>query len=237
MTLMGFRILPLCMPLALVSLHFACAAQTMKRKYLRIILPITDGAVGVILCSFFLIPAWKMNGLYISNVLNGVICFLVVLIAAWIPRKRCPRNLEDLMLIPEGFGAAENDRLDITVREIGQVVSVSAQVIDFCRGRGVDGRRAYLAGLFLEEMAGNVVSHGCSKDNKDHSVDIRVVHKDNDIILRIRDNCRAFDPSERAMITEQRDFGKNVGIRIVYGMAREVTYQNLLGMNVLTVSI
>ncbi len=171
----------------------------------------------------------RINSLFSVN--------LVVLIAAWIPLKRCPRSLEDLMLIPDGFGAAENDRLDITVREIGQVVSVSAQVIDFCRGRGIDGRRAYLAGLFLEEMAGNVVSHGFSKDNKAHSVDIRVVYKNNDIILRIRDNCRAFDPSERAMITEQEDSGKNVGIRIVYGMAREVTYQNLLGMNVLIVSI
>ena len=29
----------------------------------------------------------------------------------------------------------------------------------------------------MEEMAGNVVRHGFSKDNKRHSADIRVVHK------------------------------------------------------------
>lgn len=31
--------------------------------------------------------------------------------------------------------------------------------------------------------------------------------------------------------------GKNVGIRLVYGIADDVSYQNLLGMNVLTIRI
>lgn len=31
--------------------------------------------------------------------------------------------------------------------------------------------------------------------------------------------------------------GKNVGIQLVYSIAREVRYQNLLGMNVLTILI
>ena len=30
----------------------------------------------------------------------------------------------------------------------------------FCREHGVDMRRSYLAGLALEEMAGNIVAHG-----------------------------------------------------------------------------
>lgn len=33
---------------------------------------------------------------------------------------------------------------------------------------------------------------------------------------------------------EMTDSGKNVGIRLIYRIADEVSYQNLLGMNVLT---
>ena len=33
------------------------------------------------------------------------------------------------------------------------------------------------------------------------------------------------------------EMGKNVGIRLVYGMTRDVSYQNLLGLNVLTMRI
>ena len=48
MTVMGYRILPLCMPWSLMSLHFSCFAQTSERKKLAFILPIIDGAVGVV---------------------------------------------------------------------------------------------------------------------------------------------------------------------------------------------
>ncbi len=237
MTVMGFRILPLCMPLAMVSLHFACYAQTAEKKALSIILPIVDGAVGVVLFSFLLIPALKMNGLYISNVLNGFLCAAVILINAWIELKRFPRSLEDLLAIPGHFGAAEDARIDISVRSMDEVMDVSRQVIEFCGRRGIDRRRAYFAGLCMEEMAGNVVAHGFPKDKKKHSVDIRVVHSGETIILRIRDNCIAFNPSEHARVMQTGDMVKNVGIRLVYSIAAEVSYQHLLGLNVLTIRL
>ena len=68
----------------------------------------------------------------------------------------------------------------------------------------------------MEEMAGNVVRHGFSKDNKRHSADIRVVHKGDEIILRIRDNCSAFNPSEYHKVMEMDADGKNVGIQLVF---------------------
>ena len=237
MTVWGFRILPLCMPPAMWSLHYACYAQTSEKKVMSTVLPIVDGFVGVVLFSFILIPTLKANGLYISNVLNGALCAAVILAGAWIALKRFPRTLEDQMAIPEGFGAAADERIDITVRNMDEVVNVSRQVVDFCRERGIDRRRSFLAGLCMEEMAGNIVTHGFTKDQKKHSIDIRVVHKGDDIILRIRDNCKVFNPSERAQLMDPGDMGKNVGIRLVYGMATSISYQNLLGLNVLTMRI
>ena len=237
MTVMGFRLLPLCMPLAMVSLHFASYTQVTEKKPVSIVLPIVDGAVGVTLCSFLLIPAMQMNGLYLANILNGVICFLVILAFAWLDLKRCPRSLEDLMAIPARIGVPESDRIDISVRSMEEVMDVSRRVIAFCEEHGVDKRRSYLAGLCMEEMAGNVVGHGFTKDKKQHSVDIRVALKDEQIVLRIRDNCRAFNPADYARAMDPDDEGRNVGIRMVYRMAADVSYQNLLGMNVLTMRI
>lgn len=238
MTVMGFRILPLCMPLSLWSLHYASYAQTMEKKAISIIIPIIDGMVGVVLFSFLLIPTLQNTGLYIANVLNGVLCFLVILISAWLTLKRFPRTMEDYLAFPKGFGAEEDERIDITVRNIDEVMNISQQVIAFCEKREIDRRRAFMAGLCMEEMAGNVVTYGFKEDGKDHSVDIRVVHsRDDEIILRIRDNCKAFNPSEHAKMMDPGEEGKNVGIRLVYNVAKSVSYQNLLGMNVLTIKI
>ena len=237
MTIMGFRILPLCMPPAMLSLHYAAYTQAVEKKAMSIILPVIDGMVGVVIFSFLLIPLMKMNGLYISNVLNGALCATVITVGSWLSLKRCPRTLEDLMAIPKQFGATEEERIDITVRNMDEVIHISRQVMDFCKNRGIDKRRTFLAGLCLEEMAGNVIAHGFTKDQKKHSVDIRVVHSKDEIIMRIRDNCKAFNPTEYTGKMKMDELGKNVGIHLVWQMASSISCQNLLGMNVLTMRI
>ena len=236
-TVMGLRLLPLCMPLALWSLTYVPYAQAAGKRVISMVLPIVEGMAGVVTCSIFLIPVMQMNGLYISNILNGVICFLVTLIGAWIVLKRFPLGMEDMMAIPKHIGVGPDERIDISVTNEKEVANVSLQVDEFCRKRGIDKRRAFFASLCLEEMAGNIVEHGFTKDRKRHNIDIRVVHKDNRIILRIRDNCIRFDPSERHKSMQPDEYGKNIGIRLVYGIADEVKYQNLLGMNILTIRL
>ena len=56
-------------------------------------------------------------------------------------------------------------------------------------------------------------------------------------ILRIKDDCVPFDPTERQKMADAEDKTKNIGIRMVFRMASEVRYQNILGLNVLTVRI
>ena len=237
MTVNAFRIISFCMPLSIISLTFAAYAQSMEKKTLSILLPIVDGVVGVVLFSFILIPGLKMDGLYIANILNGVLCFAVVFFMAWRERKKMPKNLEQLMAIPDSFGAAENERIDITVRSTEEVVDISSQIIDFCNERGIESRRAYFAGLCMEEMAGNTIIHGFENSKKHRSVDIRVVLDGEDIILRIRDNCSAFNPLEFVQAMDSDNSGHNIGIQLAYKLAKDVNYQNLLGLNVLQMRI
>ena len=237
MTVWGFRILPLCMPLSTICMHFTCYGQTSGKMGLVYLLAILDGVICVAGFTALLIRWLGMNSVYVANVLNGVVTTLVIIGFAWIRKKHFPRNMDELMVIPDDFGAPESERLDLSIRSMEDVVSVAERVQSFCLERGIDARRAYLAGLSMEEMAGNIVDHGFTKDKKKHSVDVRVVRKDEDVILRIKDDCVPFDPGERRKLKEGDDVAKNIGIRMVYKIARDVQYQNILGLNVLTLRI
>ena len=237
MTVWGLRLLPLCMPLSIILMHFISYSQSFGRTGLVYLLAALDGVICVAGFTALLIRFIGMNSVYISNFLNGVVTTLVIVGYAWIKKKRFPRNMDELMVVPDDFGARADERLDLSVRSMEDVVSVAERVQTFCLARGVDARRAYLAGLSMEEMAGNVVDHGFRKDDKSHSVDVRVVHKDDVVILRIKDDCVPFDPGERQQLTEGDDITKNIGIRMVFKIARDVQYQNILGLNVLTISI
>jgi anti-sigma regulatory factor (Ser/Thr protein kinase) len=130
----------------------------------------------------------------------------------------------------------EDIQLYMTVRP-DEAVEASRELRSFAEEHGINKRIAYRTALCMEEMAGNIVTHGFTKDKKRHSADIRVVHKDDSILLRIRDDCTAFNPTEYHKVMKMDEDGKNAGIQLVYGIAREVQYQNLLGMNVLTILI
>ena len=237
MTVWGLRLLPLCMPLSIIYMHFVCYGQASGKQGYVYLLSLLDGVVCVVAFAALTIRALRMNGVYLASFFNGIVTTLVIVGYAWLKKKRFPRSMEQLMVIPDGFGAPESERMDLSVRSMEGVVTVSQQIQSFCLAHGVDKRRAYLAGLSMEEMAGNIVEHGFGKDRKSHSVDVRVVHKDNDVILRIKDDCARFDPGEQQKLAEGDDVTKNIGIRMVFKIARDVQYQNMLGLNVLTIRI
>ncbi len=237
MTVWGFRLMPLVMPIAVIAMHGNCYAQTSGKIVLVHIMSAMDGVVGVVLTSLLLLPLFSINGYYLANILNSAITVLIVVIYSIIKNRRFPRSMDELMVIPKDFGFAEDERMDLSVTTMEQVQTVSQSVIDFCEKRGIDKKRSFLAGLCLEEMAGNVIDHGFKMKHGPHSVDIRVVHTDGSMILRIKDDCVPFNPAERKEIMDPEDQAKNIGIRIVYGMAEKVDYQNILGMNVLTIHI
>ena len=237
MTVRGLRILPLCIPFSIIYMHFNCYGQASGKQGLVHVLSALDGVICVAGFTALLIGAMGVDAAYIANVLNGVVTTLVIVGYSWLKNRRFPGNMEQLMVIPESFGAAESERLDLSVVSMEEVVRIAEQVQKFCLSRGIDERRAYLSGLSMEEMAGNIVDHGFKKDNKRHSVDVRVVHKDGGVILRIKDDCVPFDPGERRRLAEDGDITKNIGIRMVFRLASEVKYRNILGMNVLTIRI
>ena len=237
MTVWGLRILPLCMPLSIICMHFTCYGQASGKTGLVHLLSLIDGVVCVAGFTALLIRLIGMNSVYFANVLNGIVTTLVIIGYAWLKNKRLPRNMEELMVIPDGFGVPESERMDLSVSSMNGVVGVSEQVQRFCLDRGIDARRAYLAGLSMEEMAGNIVEHGFEKDSKKHSIDVRVVYKDGEVILRTRDDCVPFDPGERQKLAAGDDVTRNIGIRMVFKIARDVQYQNILGLNVLTIRI
>ena len=237
MTVWGFRLIPFCMPLSMIYMHFVCYGQASGKHVFVHVMSLLDGVICVAGFSALLVPRIGINGVYIANILNGAVTTIVIILHAWLNKHRFPKNMEELMVIPEDFGVPDNQRMDLSLKSIGEVVSVSREIQSFCTDQGIDERRALLSGLCMEEMAGNVIEHGFAIDNKKHTVDVRVARKEDTVILRIKDDCIQFDPEERLKTKDPDDPLKNIGIRMVYAIAEHVEYQSIMGLNVLTIRI
>ena len=172
---------------------------------------------------------------FFKSTVKFVITILTIFIFVCICGKHFPKSYDDWLCFRKDFGVADNEKLDIVIDNLEEVASTAERVQEFCNRHGIAHKSSYYAALSLEEMAGNVVLHGFSADKKKHTVLVKVVLKNDDLILRIKDDCIPFDPKERAGQLTNNEPEKNIGIRMVTKLASEMIYQNLLGLNVLTI--
>ncbi|MBQ5805042.1 MAG: ATP-binding protein, partial [Erysipelotrichaceae bacterium] len=167
--------------------------------------------------------------------ISEIITLSVLCLTAVFRKKKLLINVDDLLNLPEEFDTA--NKYSISVRKLSEVVEVSRNIEAFCKDKGIDRRRAMLAGLCMEEMAGNVVEHGFEKDRKENTIDIFTCIENNEVSLRLRDNCVPFDPNSRVEMFNPEDPCKNIGIRMVSKIAKEMNYHVNFGMNILTIKL
>lgn len=171
------------------------------------------------------------DAVWISFPLSSLVCLLIMAVSAARCAGKPTLALPDWMKLDRGFGASEEESRSFFVQSMQEVIQVSERVIDFCKSRKVDGRRSFFAGLCVEEMAGNIVTHGFRSGEK-HHVEIRLVVRDT-LIVCMRDDCRAFDPKARLDQFTPEDVTRNLGIRMVAETAEEMNYQCTAGINTL----
>ncbi|MCR5053450.1 MAG: ATP-binding protein [Lachnospiraceae bacterium] len=223
-------------PLILVVQIFSNYLQAMGHNLCVNVFSFVDGFVSVVVPALLLTPVIGVMGVWLATPIGIIICTFVYPAYAIIYWKRIPKNLDEWMLFRKDFGVDEKDRLIINIENNEDVSQTSEKVQTFCKEHGYDTRKSYYAALCLEEMAGNVVTHGFN-DSKKHFLDVRTVCKDDGILLRIKDDCKPFDPKERLEQLNPEDVTRNVGIRMAMKISDETTYQNMMGLNILSMKI
>ena len=169
---------------------------------------------------------------WLSNTIIDVLCLIVVLISVVVYNWRIDFSMSALLKLPYSFGAKEGEFMTFSVVDPEDVIGASEKVIGFCMEHDYDKQTASHVGLCLEEIAGNVLEHGFGKSHN-YYADIRVVIREDELTVRVRDNCREFDPRKRIDAFDPDDPGKNIGIRIVAQIAKAIDYYNNAGANTL----
>ena len=235
-TLEGFRLGIAFLPLCAVGIIFQYYYQAFGRFKLVSNLTIAGNIGFIVPIALLLTPHFGIDGLWLAFPLSYAAFLLTIFFITCRHCKRITFRLEDYLLLPEAFDAANNKQLNITVTNKGEVMGLSERTQNFCESCSIDNRRSMFAGICIEEMAGNIVNYGFD-DGKKHFVDVRVIIKGSQVIIRMRDDCRPFDPKKWAEINNPEDPAAHIGIRLVKKISSEFDYVNVLKLNNLIVKI
>ncbi|MBQ7606357.1 MAG: hypothetical protein IJU59_07745 [Firmicutes bacterium] len=140
------------------------------------------------------------------------------------------------VVLPEDFDVPDDSKFLATLSGREDAVNISEKIISFCLDRGIERRVSNHVGLALEEMSVIIIDQGFG-DGKPHSIDIKLFVKDGQITVRLRDDCKAFNTSQRIAIMDPEDKTANIGIRILHSIARNVDHYSTLDMNYLIMHI
>ena len=177
-----------------------------------------------VLITWLLGRQWGIQGIYAAFAVHEIL-LTIIIVCMQIVRKQKGRTISD--------GAALGNMIadirgDTTTLE--QVTEASDKVIRLCEENGVDRKQAFNIGLCLEELAANSLLHGFNDDRKKY-IEYRFIIIGRWLILRLRDNGRPFDLTERYKLLNPDDPVSGLGLRIVFAAAENVNYSHAFDLN------
>ncbi|MBR6007208.1 MAG: ATP-binding protein, partial [Clostridia bacterium] len=205
------------MPLYGLNLIYINYLQGIGRSRLSSVCSFLVQVVLPVLCSLALLPRFGADAVFFAQPIAQLIMLVIFCVIVAVETKKlgiCRKGLLNRILLqPDSFDVSEENCLDASISSMDEVAALSRSVWDFCETHGCDGRRKYLMSLAVEEMAGNVIEHGFTKDRKHHSIDVRILKKDDEYILRIRDDCIIFDPVKQLELYSDDEPAHHMGLR------------------------
>ena len=219
-----------------VNNAFVNYTQGMRRTGLSAFYCFLQNFVFIAAAALALRGILDSDAVWVAFPIGEVLTTVAIIAFAAILKHGFPRAAKDFLFLKEPFGVPADEVLNITISDMEQVVPACEQASEFCRARGADDKTCVHVFLFIEELGCNVVEYGFV-DGEGKVLEIRIVHLEDGWILRLRDNCRAFDPVKWIKLNESDDPTVNMGIKLVCGMAKEVTYVSTLDLNMITLRI
>ena len=133
---------------------------------------------------------------------------------------------------------ADDKEMEFVIDTMMEVPGVSGIAMLFFMENGYSKKASNKVALFVEEMCKNIIQHGF-KDKKKNLIYIRLLAREDGIILRIRDDCTPFNPIERHKmeVENNSDPTANIGIRLVMGLASDVKYISTFKTNTLIIRV
>lgn len=179
--------------------------------------------------SLLLISAMGTDGMWLAFLL-GEVCTLCFVTAAILVRKGGKlRTFTDVLLLKEGFGGDPQDRFEKTIgTTLEEVTELSNCLYTFGAACGLSRKLMHKIFLCVEEMASNVARHAFEK-GKTGTLDLLVLNRPHEVMIRIRDNRMMFDPVAHL---KKRDASDDcLGLRIVDGVTDCFEYRRTIGLN------
>ena len=180
-----------------------------------------------------LVSLMNPHGVWTGLLLGEIFTVPVFLLSTKIYGRK--KELTSALLLDEREEAEGRVIAFSVANTVDAVMEASQKISEFCETNELDAKRSMLISLSIEELLLSIIDHAFT-EGESNSIDIRLFVTDEDVIMRIRNGGREFDPI-RFFEANPDDIEMSLGIQMIVTSAKDVRYLRTLGVNNLTVLI
>lgn len=210
------------------------------RTHISLALKFCSEGGMIVAAAAALLPALGPRAIWVAFPVSQVLQMATIAAIITLQNKRLglrPANFwKWYMALPPDFDVPKADRIDCTITSHDQVIELYHIARDFCAAHGCDERRRYIISLAVEELATNTVQNGF-RPGKNNTIDMRILKRGDEYVVRIRDDCEIFDPVKQLQLYDKNVPLHHMGIRMAIESAREVQYTSMLKLNNLVLTV
>lgn len=230
----GVRLYCLSMPVDCINSIMKSYLQGIRRAKTTYVFSVLEILVISIGCAFFMGKTIGIYGVFATYFVAETITLILLILFMMIRDKTLRVRMDNFLFLKKNFDAASYNVYEGTIDTMDEVMELSKKTSQFCIEHGADEKSAEILALSVKEMAGNIIKHGF-KQNEKHQIDFRVMFKNGEYILRLRDDCQLFNPLDWFRNLENKNIES--GIFKVKKLAKDIRYVNSMNTNTLIVKV
>lgn len=223
------------LPFLAFNEYYINLLQAEEKIKLTNVVTLMNKLVYIVVLSFILVYPLGTTGLWLSIPLSEILLTVTIILANGIKNRSNP-NRKSFFSMFDDVDIMQGSHVEFVINSKEEFSEMQKQVIDFCNELGIDKKTAYMIQLFFEEVTMLIINHGFD-NRKKHSINIRIYKDEDDIILRTKDNCRAFSGKEQDEMYRKIRENEYLGISMVTKLAKKVDYINVMNINNFIITI
>ncbi|MBO6120051.1 MAG: hypothetical protein J6P02_06245 [Lachnospiraceae bacterium] len=186
--------------------------------------------------SYILIRMRGGRGAYVALPVVAFLTLLLALIIIYTYDRNQPLNERRLLLDKKKVASKVNE-IEFTANSMKEILGTSGMVSLFCKENNLSSKSTNTISLCVEEICSSIIKNRFD-DKKEYSINIRVVIKELETILRIRDDCELFNPISIGNINEENDIEQSVNsIKLVTGLSKSANYISVYNTNSIIIKV
>lgn len=233
----AIRMFAIGMPIALTNTILMNFYQSTRKTGLATLICVLQSLVFTVVTAFLLIKPLGSTGVWTAFLLGEILTFTTVVLIVSIRNRKFSLKISSYMLLEEDFGGNPKDRLELSIgNSMDEVMHISSGILQLENSWEIDKKMLNELSLCIEEMAGNVVQHAFRPGEKKW-FDVLILNKPESVIIRMRDNGSAFDPSNYWNTEGRLEEKEKYGIKMISSLADRFDYSRNMGLNVLLIAL